>query len=115
MKNINKVLSLIFVTIAVFPCILAYYLFVEQSTDYYTKIDNSKISELPVTNSMKYEYSLLSYNNEGNSKEIKFKTERILKEGAYLKLDYMITRGVINWEEVTYDELPEKVKEKYNE
>ena len=40
MKNINNVLSLIFVTIAVFPCILAYYLFVEQSTDYYTKIDN---------------------------------------------------------------------------
>lgn len=115
MKNINKVLSFIFVIIAVFLCILAYYLFVMQSTDYYTKIDNSKILELPVTDSMKYEYSLLSYNGGGNSKEIKFKTERILKEGAYLKLDYMITRGVVSWEEVTYEELPEKVKEKYNE
>ena len=34
-------------------------------------------------------------------------------QDAYLELTYMMTRGVSNWKEVQYDELPDKVQDKY--
>ena len=63
---------------------------------------------------MRYEYTLDAYNENGKSKEVTFKTSRELKDDAYLKLDIMITRGVKTWEEVQFDDLPDKVQEKYN-
>ena len=62
---------------------------------------------------MRYEYTLDAYNEKGNSKEVTFKTSRELKDNAYLKLDVMLTRGVKSWEEVQFDELPDKVQEQY--
>ena len=44
---------------------------------------------------------------------MKFKTSRELREDAYLELDIMKGRGVVKWREVKYEELPEKVQEKY--
>ena len=35
-------------------------------------------------------------------------------EGAYLKLEVMLLRGVINWEEVEIDRLPEKASKEMN-
>ena len=52
-------------------------------------------------------------NRQLEEKEIKFKTSRELREDAYLELTYMMTRGVSNWKEVQYDELPDKVQDKY--
>ena len=46
-------------------------------------------------------------------KEVTFKTSRELKEDAYLELEVMLTRGVKSWQEVQFDKLPDKVKEKY--
>lgn len=62
---------------------------------------------------MKYEYKLICYNENGRKKEIKFKTVRELRNGAYLKLTANAITGVNKWEEVQYDELPNKVQEKY--
>ena len=100
----------IVVVIAVF-FIIFWLLFYQEST-YYTKIDNTKVEQLD-SGDMRYEYTLDAYNEKGNSKEIIFKTSRELKDDAYLKLDVMLTRGVKSWEEVQYDELPDKVQEKY--
>lgn len=61
---------------------------------------------------MKYEYTLDCYNEKENKKEMKSKTSRELKEGAFLKLEVK-TFGVHNWEEVQYGELPEKVQTNY--
>jgi len=77
---------------------------------YYTKVDNSKIKELD-NDDMKYEYTLYSYNKEGKKKEVTFKTYKVLKDNAYLKLTIKIF-GVHSWEEKTLEELPEKVQEK---
>lgn len=90
-----------------------YYLLVIQNSTYYTQIDNSKIEELPTTDSMKYQYALTAYNEKGKEKEVTFKTNRELREDAYLKLEVMLTRGVTNWEEVQFDEMPKEVQEKY--
>lgn len=100
----------IVVVIAVF-FIIFWLLFYQEST-YYTKIDNTKVEQLD-SGDMRYEYTLDAYNEKGNSKKVIFKTSRELKDDAYLKLDVMLTRGVKSWEEVQYDELPDKVQEKY--
>lgn len=102
----------IVVVIAVF-FIIFWLLFYQEST-YYTRIDNTKVEQLS-SGDMRYEYTLDAYNEKGNSKEVTFKTSRELKDDAYLKLDVMLTRGVKSWEEVQYDELPDKVQEQYNE
>ena len=102
----------IVVVIAVF-FVIFWLLFYQEST-YYTKIDNTKVEQLD-SGDMRYEYTLDAYNEKGNSKEVTFKTSRELKDDAYLKLDVMLTRGVKSWEEVQYDELPDKVQEQYDE
>lgn len=61
---------------------------------------------------MKYEYTLDSYNKNGKKKQIKFKTNRELREEAYLMLE-VTSMGVHSWKEVQYNELPEKVKTNY--
>jgi uncharacterized protein (TIGR01655 family) len=90
-----------------------YLLFIQRST-YYTQIDNSKMEGLSATDSMKYEYTLTAYDEKGKEKEVTFKTNRELREDAYLKLEVMLTRGVLNWEEVQFEEMPKEVREKYS-
>ena len=60
-----------------------------------------------------YEYRLNAYDAGGNMKSLTFKTSRKLREGTYLKLEVMPIRGVITWEEATYEKLPEAVKSVY--
>lgn len=101
----------IILVIAVF-FVLFWLLFYQEST-YYTRIDNTKVEQLS-SGDMRYEYTLDAYNEKGDSKEVTFKTKRELKNNAYLKLDVMLTRGVKSWEEVQFDELPDKVQEQYD-
>lgn len=88
----------------------AYYFLVIHKELYYTKIDNTKIEQLSTTDDMKYQYTLKAYNKNGKEKEVQFKTSRELREGAYLELDVMQMRGVVNWREVQTDDLPDDVK-----
>lgn len=114
MENIKeKIPFIIGITILIALCIFAYYVICEQVYEYYTKIDNSKIQTLPATEDMNYEYTLTCYTEQGKSREIKFKTSRQLREGAYLKLEFLNIAGVRNWEEVQLEELPEKVRTNY--
>lgn len=81
---------------------------------FYTKVDNSKVRELSPDSDMKYEYTLISYNENDKKRELDFKTSRILREDAYLLLEVR-SMGVHKWEEVMYTDLPQKVQEKINE
>lgn len=88
----------------------------DHSTVYYTVIDNSRVEEqtTPVSNGAgSYKYRLDAYDADGNIKNLTFKASRELRQGAYLKLEVMPIRGVISWEEVHYEELPETVKGTY--
>ena len=100
----------IVVVIAVF-FIIFWLLFYQEST-YYTKIDNTKVEQLD-SGDMRYQYTLVAYNKNGKEKEVTFKTSRELKKDAYLELEVMLTRGVKSWQEVQFNELPDKVKERY--
>ena len=100
--------------VAVLLIVGAYYILFVQKTIYYVQIDNTKIEELSESDDMKYQYTLMAYNKNGKEKEVQFKTSRELREGAYLELDVMHMRGVVNWREVQADELPEDVKTAMN-
>lgn len=80
---------------------------------FYTQVDNSRIKELKSSSDdMKYEYSLESFDENGGQRELKFKTVRELREGAYLKLELRALGLVYSWEEVQLEDIPEKAREK---
>lgn len=114
MENIKDKLPMFIAVIVaiVFLGIAIYFMEFSESV-YYTQIDNSKMTSISATDNMKYEYNLNCYNEKGSKKEIKFKTSRELRERAFLKLEVR-SLGVHSWEEVSFDELPSRVKEKYN-
>lgn len=47
-------------------------------------------------------------------KELQFTTEKELREDAFIHLEVKSVRGVVSWNEVWYDELPEAVQKKYD-
>ena len=103
-----------------FICFCMWFLSGTGSAYYYTQIDNSKIEKvnsrggvIDLHGGMSYSYTLPSYDENGNEKFITFGTSRELKEGAFIRLTVMPIRGVIEWSEVQYDELPMVVQEQY--
>ena len=115
MEDFKEKLPIIIAVIIVIALLVgAYYFLVLHKDLYYTQIDNTKIEEISGTDDMKYQYTLTAYNKNGKEKEVQFKTSRELREGAYLELDVMQIRGVINWREVQIEELPDDVKTAMN-
>ena len=113
MENIKgKIFVSIGIILVIAVFFVVFWLLFYQKATYYTKIDNTKVEQLS-SRDMRYKYTLDAYNKNGNSKEVTFKTSKELKNDAYLKLDIMMTRGVRSWEEVEYNELPDKVKDQY--
>ena len=110
----EKIPMIIAVIIVIALAVGAYYFLVVHKDLYYTKIDNTKIEEISGSDDMKYQYTLTAYNKNGKEKEVQFKTSRELREDAYLELDIMQMRGVVNWREVQVEELPDDVKTAMN-
>ena len=107
----EKTLELFGIIAFIAICFVVIYVLFYQSTDYYVKVDNTKLKALSEED-MKFEYTLDGYNSKGSFKKLTFKTSRKLKEGAYLKLEVMYVRGVINWEEATFKQIPTKAQTK---
>ncbi len=107
----EKTLELFGIIAFIAICFVVIYVLFYQSTDYYVKVDNTKLKALSEED-MKFEYTLDGYNSKGRFKKLTFKTSRKLKEGAYLKLEVMYVRGVINWEEVTFKQIEAKAQTK---
>ena len=84
---------------------------------YYTQVDNTQVREqesdggvIDFTGGMPLLYMLPSYDENGNVQDLSFGTERQLREGAYLRLSVPPVRGVTEWREVQYAELPSAVQ-----
>ena len=115
MEDFKEKLPIIIAVIIMIALMIgAYYLLVVHKDQYYTQIDNTKMEEVSGTDDMKYQYTLTAYNKNGKEKEVQFKTSRELREEAYLELDVMQMRGVVNWREVQTDDLPDDVKTAMN-
>ena len=116
----KKVLFGVGVIVVLAICLCVYLLSGAGSTYYYSQIDNSKIEQtesaggvINFGGSMDYSYTLRCYDEDGNEKDITFGTSRELKEDAFIRLTVMPIRGVLEWVEVQYDELPTAVQKEY--
>lgn len=118
--------ALIFVGIAAVilsGIIFCYTMFFSSSGDtyYYARIDNSKFEQVPQSGvidlsgngGMDYSYTLSAYDENGGEKDITFGVSRELRESAFLRLTFRANRGVMDWCEVQYDELPPAVQKHY--
>jgi len=76
---------------------------------FYTRIDNSNVRNVD-DHDMKYSYSLPAVNRSGKKKTVEFMTSRQLREGALLKLEILPMRGVTEWDEIQWNDLPDTIK-----
>ena len=98
----------------------AWFLSGSGSAEYYSQIDNTRVEQVDTKGgvisfkgNLPYSYTLTAYDEKGSEKEITFGASRELKEGAFIRLTVMPVRGVLDWSEVQYDELPAAVQEHY--
>lgn len=111
----KKVLMTVGVGVVVVLCIGVALFVGVGSSECYTQINNTKISEIEPEGDMIYAYTLTAYDEKGKTKEVTFKTSRELTEDAFVCLEVAPMRGVVSWEEVQYDELPTAVQSHYTE
>lgn len=112
--------AVFFVTLAV--CFF-YIVFGKGGECCYTQVDSACMEEregerngvLDFTGGMKYLYTQTAYKSNGDSCTVTFGANKVLKEGAFLKLTVAPIRGVTEWEEVKIEDLPEEVKDKFSE
>lgn len=98
-----------------------YFGFTGSGTPYYTQIDNSHMQPTEPgggvihfeTSSLPYTYTLTAYDANGWERELSFGASRKLTQGAYVRLEVAPVRGVIRWEEVSYEDLPLAVQNRY--
>ncbi len=90
------------------------------STEYYSQIDNSKIEQvdpnggvISLKGNLPYSYTMLWYDENGSEREITFGTSKELRDGAFIRLTVMPVRGVLDWSELQYEELPAMVQNHY--
>lgn len=81
----------------------------DSAVECYVQVDNARV-EPHEQDADEYEYSLDAYDASGNAQEVKFKTPRMLRDQAYLMLETMPIRGVISWEEVQLEDIPDKAR-----
>lgn len=62
---------------------------------------------------MNYSYTLPSYDEDGEERDITFETAKELKEAVFIRLEAAPFRGVLTWAEVQYEELPAAVQSNY--
>ena len=124
-NNMKKKVKIVIGTVAVLLIGLigfcAWFLSGSSSAEYYAQIDNTKVEQVDVKGgvislkgNLPYSYMLLSYDENGSEKEITFGTSRELRDGAFIRLTVMPVRGVLDWSEVQYDELPAEVQKHYS-
>ena len=77
----------------------------------YVVIDSGRVRPIEPRAGMAYEYNLDAYDDAGNRSLVTFQTSRELRAGAYLELETKPIRGVVAWEELAYEDVPEQARE----
>ena len=98
-------LTLWFVIIIIAMLGLFYLTFYTEST-YYTQIDNTRIVDITPRGGMYYRYELTAWDEKGSERPLTFETSRILRDGAYLRVEVAPLRGVTDWTEIQPDDVP---------
>lgn len=89
-------------------------------TYYYTKItkeptnSDNAVDSRGIKQGSVYTYDLPGIDDKGNEKELTFDAykDKPLRQDAYLKIKVNDIKGVLSWEEVQQNDIPNKAKEK---
>lgn len=92
-----------------------------EGSSYYTQIanhsveinENGRDGVIDFNGGLPYIYSLPAFNENGEKQMISFGATRELREGAFIHLTVVPIRGVIRWEEVYFEDMPEAVQEMF--
>ncbi|GGE83553.1 YxeA family protein [Priestia taiwanensis] len=83
------------------------------SDEYYVHITIDGIETRYTENSSpRFSYELLGFDHEGNGKTLLFDSERNLRKGAYLRIYYSDLERVKTFEEVIFDEIPARARDR---
>ena len=77
---------------------------------YYTQIDNTKYVNSLKHGDSYYTYTLPSRSEDGDTAELVFDTVRELRADAFLKVKVSRVAGVLDWEEVKLNDIPETIR-----
>ena len=83
------------------------------TTSYYGRIDNDLVEEIVPHGGMNYRYHMPVYREDGSQEYLDLDTSRVLKDGAYIHIETAPLRGVLRWEELQHEELPDAVRVRY--
>lgn len=110
-----------FLTVLILIVGTASYFYFYSGQDYYTKITSTGESFVTKVDGSEKEitdvsYHQVAFDKNGKEKAVDFNSTlgRDLRIGAYLKLTVNRNKGVLSWEEVTYEDLPASVKSQLN-
>ena len=109
MKKTIIIIGTVFVLFAAALSIVVFVGVGVGDNSFYTRVDNSNVRNVD-ENDMKFSYSLPAVSSSGEKKTVEFMTYRQLREGALLKLKLLPLRGVTEWEEVQWNDLPDIIK-----
>lgn len=79
----------------------------DNATTWYVQVDNEHAT---ARDHNEFGYQLEAYNEGGEHRSISFGTERLLRDQAFLKLSVMPLRGVVAWEEVQLEDIPQATR-----
>ncbi|OUP07306.1 YxeA family protein [Collinsella sp. An2] len=83
------------------------------SSEWYVQVDNARLTKADENNNgFDYHYDLPAADAQGKQETLGFDASHELREGAYLKLETLALRGVVSWEEVSWDEIPAAAQDK---
>ena len=76
----------------------------------YAQVDNACVHDSGDSD-MPFEYTLAAFDENGRAEEVTFKTARELRDDAYLMLRVLPLRGVVSWEEVQLQDMPQACRD----
>ncbi|MBD5129223.1 MAG: YxeA family protein [Ruminococcaceae bacterium] len=109
MKKAIIIIGTVFVLFAAALSIVVFVGVGVGDNSFYARVDNTKVKDV-MDNDMRFSYSLPAVSSSGEKKTVEFMTYRRLREGALLKLKLLPLRGVTDWEEVQWNDLPDIIK-----
>lgn len=111
MDNKKILPKVIIIALIIILCGILFRFLVADTKNYYAMVNSKQV--VSTTSNVKYKYTIYSYDEDGNKKKLTFKTNKMIKNGTYLKLKVSFIRGVVKWEKLKYQKLPGNIKNKY--
>lgn len=76
----------------------------------YVQVDDNRVRSIEPHGGMAYSYTLDGVTPDGKPAPVTLDTERVLRDKAYLLLRTRPLVGVVSWEEVAWDQIPEATR-----